>query len=111
MNPWAVGNLEEFLYFCCPECDEKNQSEDLFLEHAFKNHPKSKACLLSFTSPEDPFQTNSFDHEVPIKNESFSDENVEQVDDYEHNITSDVKPVLLTTVKQEVEIDVKVLIN
>ena len=106
MNPWAVGNLEEFLYFCCPECDEKNKSEDLFLKHAFKNHPKSKACLLSFTTLEETFQTDNFDHEVPIKNESLSDEEIEQVDDSEHDITSDVKPVLLTTVKQEDEIDV-----
>ena len=28
-NPWAVENLKEFLYFCCPECDERNQSEDI----------------------------------------------------------------------------------
>ena len=33
-NPWAVGNLEEFLYYCCPECNEKNQSKELFLQHA-----------------------------------------------------------------------------
>ena len=49
-NPWFVENLEEFLYFCCPECNERSQSEDLFLEHALKNHPKSQACLLPFTS-------------------------------------------------------------
>ena len=22
-NPWMVEELEEFLYYCCPECDEK----------------------------------------------------------------------------------------
>ena len=27
-NPWTVENLEEFLYFCCPECDERNQSKE-----------------------------------------------------------------------------------
>ena len=33
-NPWAVGHLEEFLYYCCPECDERNQSKALFVKHA-----------------------------------------------------------------------------
>ena len=38
-NPWDVGNLEDFLYYCCPECDvkvvhERDQSRDLFLQHA-----------------------------------------------------------------------------
>ena len=22
-NPWDVPNLEEFLYYCCPECNHK----------------------------------------------------------------------------------------
>ena len=34
INPWDVGKVEDFLYFCCPECDEKNQSKDLFIQHA-----------------------------------------------------------------------------
>ena len=33
-NPWTVEHLEEFLYYCCPECDEKSQSKELFLQHA-----------------------------------------------------------------------------
>ena len=38
-NPWLVEELEEFLYFCCPECDEKCRAKDLFLKHAFCQHP------------------------------------------------------------------------
>ena len=41
-NPWIVGRLEEFLYFCCPECDERNQSKELFLQHALTHHPLAK---------------------------------------------------------------------
>ena len=44
-NPWAVNNLEEFLYFCCPECDERNQSKELFFQHALTQHPNSKTSL------------------------------------------------------------------
>ena len=41
-NPWFGKTLEEFLYFCCPECDERNQSKEMFLKHALELHPKSK---------------------------------------------------------------------
>ena len=44
-NPWFVNNLEEFLYFCCPECDGRNQSKELFLKHALDQHPNSKVYL------------------------------------------------------------------
>ena len=45
INPWAIHNVEDFLYFCCPECEEKNQSKDLFIKHAIDEHPKSKIYL------------------------------------------------------------------
>ena len=48
INPWSVENLEEFLYFCCPECDDRNQSRNTFLEHALHQHPTSKEYLLKF---------------------------------------------------------------
>ena len=48
-NPWLVKNLEEFLYFCCPECDLSRdsiyQSKELFLEHALDKHPEAKEAL------------------------------------------------------------------
>ena len=39
-NPWSVENLDEFLYFCCPECDNKTQSKTGFINHAYLNHPR-----------------------------------------------------------------------
>ena len=43
-NPWEVEHLEEFLFFCCPECDLSRetiyQSKDLFIQHALNHHPK-----------------------------------------------------------------------
>ena len=48
-NPWTVTNLEEFLYYCCPECDISRetiyQSRELFLKHAFDEHPMAKQGL------------------------------------------------------------------
>ena len=33
-NPWDVSNIEEFLYYCCPECDTKVKTTHAFLDHA-----------------------------------------------------------------------------
>ena len=45
INPWLVTKWEEFLFFCCPECEEKNQSKDDFVNHALSVHPMAKVCL------------------------------------------------------------------
>ena len=44
-NPWLVSNLKEFLWYNCPECEYKAKNEDLFYEHAIKNHFKAQQCL------------------------------------------------------------------
>ena len=42
-NVWKVGQLEEFLYFCCPNCDAKEKSKELFVKHALgKMHALKK---------------------------------------------------------------------
>ena len=53
INPWHVSQLEAFLYYCCPECDEKNQSKETFLEHALQKHIKSKGLLEKFIVKEE----------------------------------------------------------
>ena len=46
ISPWDVDNLEEFLYFCCPECDNvKHQKRTDFINHALEQHPDSKDCI------------------------------------------------------------------
>ena len=47
-NPWLVTHLEEFLYYCCPECNNRNQSKDQFLEHALIEHPHAQEYLTPF---------------------------------------------------------------
>ena len=70
-NPWTVATLEEFLYFCCPECDERNQSRELFIEHALNHHQKAQECLIKFivkaelnldTKPDTEFVTEAHDN-------------------------------------------------
>ena len=45
-NVWGLKNIDEFLYYCCPECDVKDQSKENFLKHALDHHPNSKDCVL-----------------------------------------------------------------
>ena len=44
-SPWLVNTLEEFLYYCCPECDERDNSKDSFIQHAYEHHPEAKEAL------------------------------------------------------------------
>ena len=55
-NPWSVTNLNDFLYFCCPECDERNQSKESFIEHALGEHPKAKEKLPMIITKEEPLE-------------------------------------------------------
>ena len=44
-HPWAVSNLEEFHFYCCPECDLKEHAKDKFVKHALEHHSESKHHL------------------------------------------------------------------
>ena len=45
--PWInVECLEDFLYYCCPECNDRHQSRDDFLQHALNEHPEAKNYLV-----------------------------------------------------------------
>ena len=46
--PWIVESLEDFLYYCCPECNDQNQSRDNFIQHALSKHPNAKNYLVPF---------------------------------------------------------------
>ena len=47
-SPWDVDNLDDFLHYCCPECDVKNKSKTDFLLHAQYEHPNSMAYLCKY---------------------------------------------------------------
>lgn len=38
-NPWEVKQLDEFLFYCCPECENKSLSKKVFINHALSQHP------------------------------------------------------------------------
>ena len=46
-NPWSATTLEEFQFYCCPECDIRDHSRESFVKHALKKHPLSIKILGS----------------------------------------------------------------
>ena len=47
-NPWgAVNTLEDFQFYCCPECDLKEQTKDKFVKHALENHTECKEYIVN----------------------------------------------------------------
>ena len=100
-NPWSVKNIEEFLYFCCPECNEKDRSKELFLKHALEEHPNSKECVLNNLDIKNESLTLEYEEPDTEENNSqfYEDEIVkyeikEEIDDQnfsDHQNFSDVK--------------------
>ena len=45
MNPWHVTTLDEFLFYCCPECDMKCRDHTEFFNHAVQVHELAKEAL------------------------------------------------------------------
>ena len=114
-NPWFVENLEEFLYYCCPECDLSResifQSRELFLEHALETHPKAKSCLLDSTD------NVKEEYDVEIGNEGDNDLNDESLSDIANDDPYDEKEsnydssALVKCEIEEVDTDQKVSTN
>ena len=63
-NPWLVENIQAFSYLNCPECTFKVKEENLFQDHAMKNHSLSSVlfganitteCVYIKTEPNEEF--------------------------------------------------------
>jgi hypothetical protein len=39
-NPWHVESINDFSFFCCPECVYRSKADIDFEAHAIKTHPK-----------------------------------------------------------------------
>ena len=85
-NPWTVPTLEDFLFYCCPECPDKFRSSISFTNHAVKNHPKAKEKFGDLYLPEIEF---SPEPETDVNHEDFTEDNPDPEIDEDKN---DVKP-------------------
>ena len=63
-SPWCVTELDDFLFYCCPECQEKHQSKGTFLEHALHDHPISKVYLEKYKVKEVLIENNIIISEI-----------------------------------------------
>ena len=45
-NPFDVETIDEFLFYCCPQCDTKCKDGKDFIEHARKTHTQAKKVQL-----------------------------------------------------------------
>ena len=72
-NPWSVSSIEQFLYFCCPECDVKDQSKESFIQHAFDEHPKAKKYLLKLKVKEEIYESDIVHEEYEEQDSSYLD--------------------------------------
>ena len=97
-HPWAVQNLEEFLYYCCPECNERNQSEELFFIHALESHPHSKEYILPFKVKSEENETYYNEYDVKVETSEYDleglshmpvDESVDRLDETKQEISHD----------------------
>ena len=94
-NPWlSVREWEEFLYFCCPECNEKNQSKDIFIKHALSIHPMAQICFESIESDVQSKETKN----IAFFNEHYNEEN----NVHEEKLTISIDEDPLVIVKNEV---------
>ena len=46
VDPWEVESVEDFLYYCCPECPEKFQAKNDFKIHAMENHERAHGLFF-----------------------------------------------------------------
>ena len=90
-SPWSVNCLEDFLFYCCPECDNREHSREFFLQHAFEHHPDAKEILSLLIGvnikPEIP-EFIDYDNPIEESNNANFDQNLkyEQPIDYKNDL-------------------------
>ncbi len=85
-NPWSFSTLEDFLFYCCPECPHKCRSSISFTKHALKYHPKAIEKLGH--------------HSYDFDQDDSSEENHSEEE-------ADENPMLEDKIKLEVECDLE----
>ena len=85
-NPWNVENIDQFLFYCCPECDMKQESKEQFIIHAVDSHPNSHHFIPIFGFKDEKIEESVEDHDM-IKDE----ENIEMLPEIKLEIPDEIK--------------------
>ena len=125
-NPWQVTSKDDFLFYCCPECDMKSKDYEHLYEHAIKSHDLAKETLVRHSVPitlleeevykDDNTEVNEFvdtfndeeeeeeEETVEVKDEfveTFIDEEEEQIG--EVKVRKTVQPKAPSSVKSNIQ--------
>ena len=84
-NPWSVESFDDFLFYCCPECDERNQSKDLFIKHALIHHPEAQKNLVALDTLDIKKSESINDNAVFEVKTEIKEEDVEDGDQKDDN--------------------------
>ena len=107
-NPWKVSAIEDFQFFCCPECDSRNHSKDNFLTHALETHPDAKEALkdilgicavIEVKSEEIDEDLGDFEQKSDLGENNEPEESIEDIpedhdDDFYSSENTDVKETI-----------------
>ena len=92
-NPWLVENVQEFSFLNCPECVFKVKEEDIFQDHAVRNHSQSSVL----------FGQNSISEFITIKTEP---SNEMSSGDFDYLLSSNVDEITgLKSTSEEQKVD------
>ena len=80
-NPFDVESIDEFLFYCCPQCDIKCKDGKSFIKHARQIHTQAKEVplylpTLDFGEEEMPMSENieSTEFNIEDSDEELSDD-------------------------------------
>jgi len=90
-NPWLVENIDDFNFWCCPECAYKSKDRTVFKAHALENHPKSTVLLN---------ETDTENVDKPTKKESEILKEVDVSNIPRHDVTINMIEEMTATVVQ-----------
>ena len=86
-NPWNFESIEDFHFYCCPECDEKTKLSQDLVNHAVQSHADSipTDILNSFKLTES--KTIKEENENDVKHENFDEEvDISDADDIQDDL-------------------------
>ena len=64
-NPWSsASKLEDFQYFLCPECNEKEKLKEDFVKHALGQHKLAANYISELIVKEEFFESNNDENNV-----------------------------------------------
>ena len=92
-NPWVVEDLEDFLRYCCPQCDFKEQFDQRqqFIEHALRCHPMARKHIETFMVKKENIQEYE-NYSTNIKSEvNYQDEEFLAAPEIHRNNIQDVE--------------------